>query len=307
MSNVKIGIVGLGNISQKVYLPFLCKEENWSLIGAYSPTKSKRRKICNQYRINEFSNLTDLLENCDAVFVNSSTDSHFEVVSEAIKKHKDVYVDKPLASSLDETEQLVELSIKNNRKLMVGFNRRFAPMYVEAKNNINSTTSLIRLEKHRIDSIRSENFKTTLLDDYIHLVDTARWLDEPNDCVDGFININDKKELIFAEHSYKSKEDIKIFFDMHRKCGTNLERLEIITKDSIIRVKDMNTMEIEKEGKIEINKPSPWETAIKIKGFENAILHFINSIIGNTKPIVDGVEGLKSQKLLNDIINARNN
>ncbi|APF28247.1 MULTISPECIES: Gfo/Idh/MocA family oxidoreductase [Clostridium] len=72
----------------------LCKEENWSLVGVYSPNKIKPRKICNWYRINEFSNLIDLLHKCDAVFVNSSTDSHFEVVFEAIKKHKDVYVDK---------------------------------------------------------------------------------------------------------------------------------------------------------------------------------------------------------------------
>jgi virulence factor len=48
MSNVKVGIVGLGGICQKVYLPFLSQEKNWSLTGAYSPNKDKRKKtyIC---------------------------------------------------------------------------------------------------------------------------------------------------------------------------------------------------------------------------------------------------------------------
>lgn len=38
----RIGIIGLGNIAQKVYLPFLAKETDWSLVGAYSPTEKKR-------------------------------------------------------------------------------------------------------------------------------------------------------------------------------------------------------------------------------------------------------------------------
>jgi virulence factor len=297
MSNVKIGIVGLGSICQKVYLPYLSQEKNWSFVGAYSPNEHKRKKICSSYRINEFSNLPNLLENCDAIFVNSSTPSHFEIVSEALKKGKDVYVDKPLASSLDEAERLVELSIKNNRKLMVGFNRRFAPMYIRAKQNIH-TASLIRIEKYRSNSIRHENFQTTLLDDYIHLVDTARWLAEPNSSLNGSIKVTDNKELIFAEHSYKSKNNIGIFIDMHRKSGTNLERLEVIAEDSIVRVKNMNSLEAEKNGKIEQEVSPPWETIIKTKGFEDAILHFIESILGNTNPLVDGSEGLKTQQLI---------
>ncbi|MBP2631621.1 MAG: oxidoreductase, Gfo/Idh/MocA family [Firmicutes bacterium] len=302
MSNVKIGIVGLGSLCQKVYLPYLSQEKNWSFIGAYSPNENKRKKICNWYRINEFSNLPNLLENSDAIFVNSSTTSHFEIVSEALKKGKDVYVDKPLASSLDEAEQLVELSIKNKRKLMVGFNRRFAPMYIRAKENIH-TASLIRIEKYRNNSIRHENFQTTLLDDYIHLVDTARWLSEPNDSLSGSVKVTDSKELIFAEHSYKSKNNIGIFLDMHRKAGTNLERLELITEDSIVRVKNMNSIEFEKNAKIEQEVSPPWETIIKTKGFEDAILHFIESILGNTNPLIDGTEGLKTQQLITKIMN----
>lgn len=297
MSNIKIGIVGLGSICQKVYLPYLSQEKNWSLAGAYSPNEDKRKKVCNWYRINEFSSLPNLLENCDAIFVNSSTTSHFEIVSEALKKGKDVYVDKPLASSLDEAEQLVELSIKNNRKLMVGFNRRFAPMYIRAKNNVHKA-SLIRIEKHRSNSIRHENFQTTLLDDYIHLVDTARWLAEPNNSLNGFIKVTDNNELIFAEHSYKSKNNSSIFLDMHRKSGSNLERLEFIAEDSIVRVKNMNSIEIEKNAKIEQEVSPPWETIIKTKGFEDAILHFIEAILGNTNPLIDGIEGLKTQQLM---------
>ncbi|PGZ15037.1 virulence factor MviM, partial [Bacillus thuringiensis] len=67
-----------------------------------------------------------------------STATHYEIVSELLKKGIDVYVDKPLAATVEQAEKLVELSEKYNRKLMVGFNRRFVPMYVAAKEQANA-------------------------------------------------------------------------------------------------------------------------------------------------------------------------
>lgn len=306
MSKIRIGIVGLGNIAQKVYLPFLSAEQNWSFAGGYCPTESKRKKICGMYRINAFANLPDLLQSTDAVFVSSATESHFEIVSEALKHGKDVYVDKPLASTSDEAEQLAELSIRYGRKLMVGFNRRFAPMYVRARSMMSAGTPLIRIEKHRADSIRPENFAVTLLDDYIHLVDTARWLGEPKGGgkIGGSVKVNENNALIFAQHHYEAVSGADIFLDMHRKAGTNLERLEIITEGAIIRVRDMDIFETETGGKTETVTPPAWETVLKRKGFEDAILHFLDSIEGNTQPLTNGEEALKTQRLFESMIKA---
>lgn len=300
-NKLRIGIVGLGNIAQKVYLPFLTKETAWSLIGAYSPTQTKRKEICRWYRINDFSNLSDLIKECDAVFVHSSTAAHFEIVSEALRKGKDVYVDKPLASTLEEAEKLAELSVKYGRKIMVGFNRRFAPMYVKAKQEGNNA-AWVRIEKHRVNGIGPEDFEFTLLDDYIHLVDTARWIGEPGGSINGWSEVNSEKQLIYAQHFYKSQNNKQIFLGMHRNTGSNLEQLEFVAENSIIRVKNMDIMEVEKDGKIITSTSPSWDTILKRRGFEDAIMHFINSIIGDTQPIIDAVEGLKTQKLVYDII-----
>ncbi|MBE6831269.1 MAG: gfo/Idh/MocA family oxidoreductase, partial [Ruminococcaceae bacterium] len=88
MSKIRIGMIGLGSIAQKVYLPFLSAEKNWTLTGGYSPTEWKRSQLCGMYRIKAFPNLTDLLRETDAVFVSSSTESHYEIVSEALKHGK---------------------------------------------------------------------------------------------------------------------------------------------------------------------------------------------------------------------------
>ena len=300
-NKLRIGIVGLGGIAQKVYLPYLAKEKDWSLAGAFSPTESKRNQICSWYRINAFSNVTDLIDGCDAVFVHSSTESHYEIVSEALKKGKDVYVDKPLASTLEEAEDLAELSLKTGRKLMVGFNRRFAPLYVKAKQEAKNP-AWVRIEKHRFNGIRPVNYEFTLMDDYIHLVDTARWLGEPAGFVNGKIEINEDKQLIYARHDYETENGSHIYIGMHRNAGTNLEQIEFTAENSVIRVKNMDTMEIERNGNISITESSSWDTVIKRRGFEDAIMHFINSIKSNTNPKTNGEEAFKTQKLAYDII-----
>lgn len=300
-NKLRIGIIGLGDIAQKVYLPFLSKEKNWSIVGAFSPTESKRRKICMDYRIKGFSNLDELIEASDAVFVHSSTVSHFEIVEKALKKGKDVYVDKPLGSTIEEAEKLAELSERLGRKLMVGFNRRFAPMYVKAKEQ-SQNLAWARIEKHRLNSIREVDFRFTMYDDYIHLVDTARWLGEPINSISGRIKLGDEDEMIFAHHDYVTKNNSHIFIGMHRKAGTNLEQIELVNENSIIRVKNMETMEVENNGQVITTMSGSWDTILKRRGFEDTIMHFINSILGDTKPLIDGEEAFKTQKLVHDMM-----
>ena len=305
MKKPRIGMVGLGNIAQKAYLPILTKETNWSFEGAFSPSKDKRKSICSQYRIQDFSSLQALADQCDAVFVHSSTSTHFEVVSFLLTLGKDVYVDKPLAASIEESEKLVELATKHSRKLMVGFNRRFAPMYVAAKQQATNIAS-IRFEKHRKDSIGPNSYEFTMLDDYLHLVDTARWLANGDlNVIDSTMNINTERNLIYAGHLFKSDLNVPIFTEMHRKAGTNLEKLELVTEGAIIRVKNMNTMETETNNQLSISAAPSWDTTLKQRGFEDCINHFIDCVQNDQKPKIDGEEGLKSQILLNQLIETK--
>lgn len=302
MKKPRIGMIGLGNIAQKAYLPILTKETEWSFEGAYSPSKEKRKAICSQYRIQDFNSLQTLADHCDAVFVHSSTSTHFEIVSSLLSLGKDVYVDKPLAASVSEAEKLVELSIKSGRKLMVGFNRRFSPMYIQAKEKATNIES-IRFEKHRMDSIGPEPFEFSMLDDYLHLVDTVRWLANGEvKSVYGKLNINTSNLLIYAGHLYESSNGIILNTEMHRKAGTNLEKIELITEGSILRVKNMNSLEIEANNTVSTIIPASWDSTLKQRGFEDCINHFISCIHKDEMPIVDGAQGLISQKIVEELI-----
>lgn len=81
-------------------LPVLSKAENFEFVGAFTPNREKRIRICNEYRIKVFDSIKDLAKECDAAFVHTSTESHYDVVKELLELGLHVYVDKPLASTV---------------------------------------------------------------------------------------------------------------------------------------------------------------------------------------------------------------
>lgn len=202
MKKLRIGVVGLGGIAQKAWLPVLAAASDWMLQGAWSPTRAKALPICESWRIPYADSLSSLAASCDAVFVHSSTASHFDVVSTLLNAGVHVCVDKPLAENLRDAERLVELAARKKLTLMVGFNRRFAPLYGELKTQL-ATAASLRMDKHRSNSVGPHDLYFTLLDDYLHVVDTALWLSGGKASLDGgTLLTNDAGEMLFAEHHF---------------------------------------------------------------------------------------------------------
>lgn len=298
---IRVGLVGLGGIAQKAYLPILTKETDWELVGAFTPNAEKRERICAQYRIESYSSLEKLSQVCDAIFVHSSTDSHFEIVSYLLSNGIDVYVDKPLAGTIEEAERLMELSEKKQRKLMVGFNRRFAPMYSRVK-ELAGSFDCIQIEKHRFSNVGPQDFATTMLDDYLHLVDTIRWFATDKIMIaNSFTKVNSDKQLVFANHGFETKDSV-LHTSMHRQAGSNLEKLEVLTNGSIIRVENMNKLEIEENQFITTTTPGSWEQILKTRGFVDCVEHFITCVKNDLEPASNGYEALQSQILLQELI-----
>lgn len=89
---------------------------------------------------------------------------------------------------------------------------------------------------------------------------------------------------------------------MHRSAGTGRECVEWVCHNRVIRVIDLEQMEVEEDGQCILHRPASWDTILKRRGFVDAVDHFIVSIMGDTNPAVDGEEGLKTQQLLQTLI-----
>jgi len=303
VSKLRIGVIGLGGIAQKAYLPVLSHAENWTLVGGFSPNQQKAQTICDSYRMACFSRMDELAGQCDAVFVHSSTASHFEVVGQLLAQGVHVYVDKPLAAELEQAEQLVEQARKTGKTLMVGFNRRFAPLYRQLKDNMQSAASL-RMDKHRTDSVGPNDLRFTLLDDYLHVVDTALWLAGGNASLEsGLIQINEANQMLYGEHHFLCGETL-VTTSMHRRAGTFRESVQAVTEGAVYQLDNMQIWREEQQD-ILTQLPVPgWQSTLTQRGFVGAIEHFVACVSNQTAPETSGEQAIYAQAMIEKILNS---
>ncbi|QDL31721.1 Gfo/Idh/MocA family protein [Serratia liquefaciens] len=305
MSKLRVGVVGLGGIAQKAYLPILSQAADWTLVGGFSPNQQKAQPICDSYRMACFSGLDSLAQQCDAVFVHSSTASHFQVIGELLRYGVHVYVDKPLAETVEQGEQLLALAEKQGKALMVGFNRRFAPLYRQLKQDMNQPAS-IRMDKHRADSVGPNDARFTLLDDYLHVVDTALWLGgDAGQRLSGSLRINDVGELVYAEHHFECGETL-VTTSMHRRAGSQRESVQAVTDGAIYQVNDIRQW-LREDSQGVLEQPAPgWQTTLAQRGFDGAIRHFLASVSNQTLPETAGEQAIAAQRVIERLLRDAN-
>lgn len=295
-AKLRVGVVGLGGIAQKAWLPVLGAADGWTLQAAWSRGKEKALPVCETWRIPYADSLEQLAAQCDAVFVHTSTASHYEIVSQLLNAGVHVCVDKPLADKLSDAESLVELAARRNLTLMVGFNRRFAPLYRELKAQLGNAASL-RMDKHRSDSV-GHDLRFTLLDDYLHVVDTALWL--AGDKVrlsSGTLQTTAQGEMLYAEHHFSSAQ-IQVTTSMHRRSGSQREWVQAVTDGGLYEVRDMREWQ-EERGLGVIQRPVPgWQTTLEQRGFAGCARHFIECVQNQTVPETAGEQALLAQRIV---------
>ncbi|MEO3739333.1 Gfo/Idh/MocA family oxidoreductase [Kosakonia sp. WA-90] len=297
MATLRIGVVGLGGIAQKAWLPVLGAATDWTLVAAWSPTREKAERICATWRIPYADSLASLAAQCDAVFVHTATSSHYSVVSELLNLGVHVCVDKPLAENLQDAERLVELAARKKLTLMVGFNRRFSPLYRELKQHMPQAASL-RMDKHRSDSVGPHDLRFTLLDDYLHVVDTALWLSGgAAQLKSGTLLTNDDGAMVYAEHHF-SVEHLQITTSMHRRAGSQREWVQAVTDGGLFDITDMREWR-EERGQGVIARPVPgWQSTLEQRGFAGCARHFIECVQNQTVPETAGEQAILAQRIV---------
>ncbi|ROJ31871.1 Gfo/Idh/MocA family protein [Morganella morganii] len=307
MNKIRIGIAGLGGIAQKAYLPVLTRTDNWVLSGGFSPNQEKARQVCDAYRFPLFPSLRALSEQCDAVFVHSSTESHFQVVSELLNAGCHVYVDKPLAASYEQSEALVSLAKKKQRALMVGFNRRFSPFYLQLREQIAGKAASIRMDKHRSNSVGPHDVAFTVTDDYLHIADTLLWLGRDGNAAlkSGHMQVNEENQLLYAEHHLQTDNGTWLTASMHRCAASQREQVSVTGRDGCYQVTDMNHWRSETTAGIQEQHPKAWDPVLVQRGFDGAVRHFIESVANQTQPLVSGEEALCAQRLTEKLLAER--
>ena len=300
MTTLRIGVVGLGGIAQKAWLPVLGAATDWTLAAAWSPTREKALRVCETWRIPYADSLASLAAQCDAVFVHTSTASHYAVVSELLNLGVHVCVDKPLAENLQDAERLIELAARKKLTLMVGFNRRYSPLYRVLKQQMPQAASL-RMDKHRTDSVGPHDLRFTLLDDYLHVVDTALWLaGGAAQLKSGTLLTNDDGAMIYAEHHF-SVEHLQITTSMHRRAGSQREWVQAVTDGGLFDITDMREWREERGQGVVARPVVGWQSVLEQRGFAGCARHFIECVQNQTVPETAGEQAILAQRVVDKL------
>jgi predicted dehydrogenase/threonine dehydrogenase-like Zn-dependent dehydrogenase len=130
-----IGIIGAGNFTSAMILPSLKKcgaaIKHIASSGGLSGT-AMAKKFNIAYSTTDYQTILEDGE-VDLVMVTTRHNTHAKIVCEALRANKHVFVEKPLALSEDELDEIVNSYETSNKTVTVGFNRRFAPLAEKMK------------------------------------------------------------------------------------------------------------------------------------------------------------------------------
>lgn len=135
-SSVRIGMIGAGNYAKLMLLPHLSRMKDVELVGVSTATGISGKHVAKKYGFQFCATDNEEIFNdkdINAVVIATRHNLHAELSIRALGSGKHVFVEKPLATSEEELARLVEAVRNSDKLLMVGFNRRFAPLALEAK------------------------------------------------------------------------------------------------------------------------------------------------------------------------------
>ncbi|GAA1929174.1 Gfo/Idh/MocA family oxidoreductase [Streptomyces sodiiphilus] len=293
---MKVGVIGLGDIARKAYLPVLT-----TLPGVephlHTRTPATLAEVAEVHRVpaqHRHTVLDSLIgAGIDAAFVHAPTETHAPLVTALLEAGIPAFVDKPLAYRLDDARRLVELAEEREIPLAVGFNRRFAPGYAQC---LEHPRDLILLQKHRVGL--PEEPRRMIYDDFIHVVDTLRFLaPAPVDRVD--VRSRARDGLLHHVVLQLAGEGFTAIGAMNRLSGSAEEILEVSGQDSKREVRNLAEI-IDHKGQPSVRRRGDWVPVARQRGIEQSVHAFLD-VVRTGRPL-SARDALRTHELCEQIV-----
>lgn len=131
---IKVAVIGVGSMGQN-HARIFFHSDNTSLVAVADPYHEQVEKVARHYNTKPYLRYQDLIDNedIDAVSIAVPTGLHKEVALYTLERGKHVLLEKPIASTEKEAQEIIEKAKKQNLKLMIGHIERFNPAIQELK------------------------------------------------------------------------------------------------------------------------------------------------------------------------------
>ncbi|KGX87784.1 Gfo/Idh/MocA family protein [Pontibacillus litoralis] len=326
MNKLKVAVIGCGSIAQNRHLIEYHNNEQAEIVAVCDKVESRAKATAIQYNAKAYTSYQQLLamEDIDAVSVCLPNALHAPVTIAALTKDCHVLCEKPMATSREEAEKMIVTAKDFNKKLMIAHNQRFASSHEKARDLIASgaigkVTSFRTTFGHGgpegwsadgSDSWffrKDEAFIGAMGDLGVHKADLLRYiLNEEIVDVAGFIENNVKENstvddnavcilrtesgiigTLAASWAYVPNEDNSTI--IYGEKGTL--RMEDDPEHALIASYRDGEVVKYQLGKIQTNDAGGQTSSCVVD-------HFIDCIIENKEPLINGEEGMRSLEVI---------
>ena len=300
-----IGVIGLGEIAGKAYLPVLGSMEGIDL-ALCSRSEETVQRVQRQYRIsNATTHLADLVKmGITAAFVLSPTETHAAIGRTLLENGVDVYFEKPATLTSQETQALAELADRSGRVMMVGFNRRYAPLHVKALQSWKGKAiGMALFQKHRRNASHP-HLAHQFTDDTIHQIDMLRFFCGEGEVV-STVAYHASDRLLGAASTVALEQGGYGMVITSLQAGRWQEEYTlhgsghslVLEAFSRLRLIDGPQDTVQEE-----TYASSWLTTLEGRGFNGQINHFLDCIKDRRLPLTSGWDSVKTQQMLEQMI-----
>lgn len=269
---LRYGIIGCGFISTKRHIPAIEKIKEARILAVADVNKNVAKKTASEYNVKYwFTDYKKMLKfnEIDVVVIALPTPLHKQACIDSANTGKHIYVEKPIATSLEDANEIIDICHKKKVKLCVGHTQRFFPVYRKAKELI---------EKGYLGNVYKIRIHNCLYIDWTIRKEKkigSQWRIDPNNKFSGPLmdvgcHYLDSLRYLLEEEPVRIYAEIDRFVHKHRKSEDNVTILIRFNKGAIAALELSESQYMDKnemEG-VEIYGS---EGSLRYKSFDNEL------------------------------------
>ena len=313
---LKVGVFGTGHLG-KFHLNNWKEIAGIELVGFYDPNDEAAGQVASHYNLKRFTNDDELIDACDIIDVVAPTNFHFAICQKAIRKGKHVFVEKPLANTVEEAQQLVKLVKESNIKLQVGHVERFNPAFLAVSN---VALKPMFIEVHRLAQFNPRGTEVSvILDLMIHDIDIILSIVKSgvkNISASGVAVLTDTPDIANARIEFDNGCVANL--TSSRISMKKMRKIRLFQKDAYIGIDFLNKkteiIKLKEEGEenvfaFDIETGSGAKTIAianpmvpEVNAIKKELEEFVAAIQNNTRTTVNEMDGLWAMEVAHNIL-----
>ncbi len=139
IQSLKVGLIGLGEVAQLMHLPLLADDPRFSIAAVTDVSPSLVEHIATRYGVpKRHADAAALIADpgLEAVFILTPDHLHADLLAEAIRSGKHVFIEKPACLSADQLRPILDIPQRSGQVVFVGYMRRFSRPFLELKKRL---------------------------------------------------------------------------------------------------------------------------------------------------------------------------